>query len=383
MSSTPGIEARRTWLTGGVLLSALVGLLVGAYYAGAELRLYDWDPVGVVSVGEKDPVRREYAENLFDREIPLIGDLGHDGRFFIIQAMDPLFLDVEQHGQYLDRPTYRAQRMLYPTLASLARPFAGPQGVAWAMVGLNVLAFALGTAATAVVARQYSLSAWWGLAFALNPGVRFELDIDGGGAIAFALVMVGVALARRRETWPMVAALTAAVLAREVTLICAFGLALARGVGSPQRRLSIAGVPALSAAAWWAYVQARLGEVSDAQAVQELGLPFKGFLGALDLWIQEGELALLIGPFYMFLALIMIVRALRRWSILEMPAVGFAVVGLLLTRPVWFQYFDISRALIPLPTFFGLSLAASLFGRPPAIDSGAPGNVDSPVGAPS
>ena len=40
-----------------------------------------------------------------------------------------------------------------------------------------------------------------------------------------------------------------------------------------------------------------------------------------------------------------------------MPAAGFGLLALLLTRQVWFQHFDISRALSPLLTLFLLSLA--------------------------
>ena len=61
--------------------------------------------------------------------------------------MDPLFLNPDDHARFLDRPTYRSQRMLYPTLAGLARPLSGPDGVAWALAGLNVLAFGVGAGA--------------------------------------------------------------------------------------------------------------------------------------------------------------------------------------------------------------------------------------------
>jgi len=347
-----------------VVAVSILGLLMGAFYATAELVSYDWDPVGVVSIGEDEPEIAAYARELLGRDVPLTGGLGHDGRFFFIQAMDPLFLNPDEHARLLDRPTYRAQRMLYPSLAGLARPFLGTEAVPWAMVALNVVAFGVGTSATAFVARRYGASAWWGLAFALNPGVRFELDIAGGGATAFAAVMVAVALIHRRSTWPAAAALTVAVLAREVMLIGVVGLAFAKGVGSLRRRTTLVLSPVAAAGLWWIYVQGRLGDLPGGPGIQELGLPFKGFIGALDLWSGDPDLDLLIGPFYLILALLMIVRSLRRWTVLELPAAGFAALALVLTKPVWSNYFDISRALIALPTFFALSLAASISSGP-------------------
>ena len=349
-----------------VLVAAvsILGLLMGVFYAAAELASYDWDPVGVVSIGEDEPEIAAYARELLDRDVPLLGGLGHDGRFFFIQAMDPLFLNPDEHAHLLDRPTYRAQRMLYPSLAGSVRPFLGPEGVAWAMVVLNVVAFGVGTSATAFIAQRYGASPWWGLAFALNPGVRFELDIDGGGAVAFAAIMVAVALVHRRSTWPVAAALTVAVLAREVMLVCAFGLAFAKGIGSLRRRTALVLSPIAAAGSWWVYVRERLGDLPGGPGIQELGLPFKGFLGALDVWAGDPDMDLLIGPFFLILALLMIVRSLRRWTVLELPAAGFAALALVLTQPVWLNYFDISRALIPLPTFFALSLAVSISAGP-------------------
>ena len=39
-----------------VALVSLLGLLAGAFYAAVELSEYNWDPVGVISIGEDDPV---------------------------------------------------------------------------------------------------------------------------------------------------------------------------------------------------------------------------------------------------------------------------------------------------------------------------------------
>ena len=365
------IDARRprVWTTWSVVTIGLLGLVIGAYSAASQLRLHNWDPAGMVGVGVMDQPRIDYAEQMFGREIPLRSTIGHDGRFFLIQAMDPLFLDPDQHARFLDRPTYRSQRMLYPTLAGMARPFFGPDGVAWAMAGLNVLAFGVGAGATAVVARQYGAHAVWGLAFPLNPGVHFEMHIDGGGAVAFAALMVGVALLHRRDTWPAAMALTVAVLAREVMLLGVLGIALARRVGPVRRRVTLLAVPLAAAALWRVYVEVRLGQLPSGDTIQEIGIPFRGFAAAFERWLQEPDLSMLVGVFYLVASLIVILRALRLRTVLELPAAGFALLAPLLTQFVWLKFFDISRALIPIPTLLALSLAVSIFGRSDAVSS--------------
>ena len=212
----------------------------------------------------------------------------------------------------------------------------------------------------------------WGLAFPLNPGVLFEMHIDGGGAVAFAAVMVGVAMLRRRDTWPVALALTAAVLAREVMLVCVLGIALARRVGPLRRRVTLFVVPLAAAALWRLYVEVRLGQLPSGDTVQEIGIPFRGFAAAFERWMQEPDLSMLVGIFYLFASLIVILRALRLWTVLELPAAGFALLAPLLTEFVWLKFFDISRALIPIPTLLALSLAASIFGRSDRRSSRAP-----------
>jgi hypothetical protein len=360
MATDPDIRRSRRTL----IIVGLIGLLMGLVYASAELAPVDWDPAGVIGVGEEDAVRIQYAESIFGREIPLTETVGHDGRFFFIQAMDPLLLDPQRNAAFLDRPTYRSQRMLYPALAGLAGPL-GPDAVAWAMIAVNVAAFAVGTVGTARLAELFGLSTLWGLAFAFNPGVRFELDIAGAGVVAFAAVAWGLVYLKQGRARSAAVALALGVLAREVMIVAALGAALAKGIRTRRDRVMVVGVPAVAGAAWWGYVQVRAGDLASEAAVQEIGLPLQGFFGALRLWLEQPGIDFAMGLTYLVLAILMVVRAARRGSLLEMPAAGFGVLALLLTRQVWFRHFDISRALSPLLTLFLLSLAVSVFGRTP------------------
>jgi hypothetical protein len=357
----------------------VIGLAMGLIYAAAELAPVGWDPAGVIGVGEEDSIRIEYAESEFGREIPLSGTVGHDGRFFFIQSMDPLLLDPDSNAAFLDRPTYRSQRMIYPALVGLASPF-GPDAVAWAMIAVNVIAFCVGTIGTARLASSLGLSPWWGLTFAANPGVRFELGISGGGVVAFGAVVWALLFLQQKRIKPAVLAFAGAVLAREVMIVAAAGAALARGVGSRNERLKIFVIPAAVAAGWWVYVHWRVGGLASETTIQEIGIPFEGFIGAFKLWIQAPGIDMVMGITYLALSLLMVVRAVRKQTLIELPAAGFGLLAPLLTRQVWYRQFDISRAVTPVLTLFLLSLAVSLFGRRSLAPSVGPNALKSAAG---
>jgi len=83
--------------------------------------------------------------------------------------------------------------------------------------------------------------------------------------------------------------------------------------------------------------------------VQEFGPPFAGLLASVDQWLTDPvELAIilcLIG-----LMPVLVVRAMQRPNPLAWGALGFVVLAVFLTRQVWWNFFDISRAITPIMT---------------------------------
>lgn len=342
MRSRPGVVAGVS-LAIGVL--AVLRLLVVA----------DWDPTVFTAFGEEAFPTTEYAEEELGREVITRAAQGHDGKFFFVQANDPWLLEPERHAAVLDRPAYRAQRMLFPLLAGGVGLFT-PEAVLWAMPIVNVLMLALGSWMVAAIARKHGLSVWLGLGFALNIGLVSELFIDGAGITAFALAATGAwALEEER---PLVASLAfvGAVLTREVMLLFIGSLAffwLIRKRRAPWATT----LPAIALAGVWAlYVRQRVDIAADVDQVQEItAVPFTGVIEALTSGRAELIDYLVIG---VSLVLVFLVpyRAWRSNIYLTWGAAGFALLGPFLTTQVWQKSFDISRALAPLVTVFLLEL---------------------------
>ena len=329
-----------------VATTIAIGLLIIA----ASLLRHDGDIAGLIKFGGGDTValRTAHVEDVLDRDVATVGLLGHDGSMFFLQALDPLYLSPDEHAVYLDRPRYRAQRMLFPLVAGLGG-LLPPEAVLWSMGVINLAALVFGTLGTARVAQRLGGSPWLGLSFALNPGIIFEFDISGAGIVAFACAIWGTLAVMdgriRASVWWFVAA----VLAREVMLLYLAGVCCHRLFTTRRLPWALGGIPVLSTLAWMIYVRFRLASHDGVTEVQEFGPPFGGLLASVDQWLTDPvELAIilcLIG-----LMPVLVIRAVQRPNPLAWGALGFVVLAVFLTRQVWWNFFDISRAITPIMT---------------------------------
>lgn len=310
----------------------------------------DWDPTLLVAFGEESHANLAYAESLLG-EVDARPSLGHDGRFFFAQAIDPWLNDPETLRSVLDLPAYRTQRMLYPMLAGFFGIASAPI-VVWTLVALNIFSFGVGTWATALVARGMGASSAWGAAFVLNLGMISELLVSGGGVVALAAALVAVAALQRNRFGFAVVALAASVLSREVMLLSALGIALwlfRRG-----RRLDAAvaaAVPTAAVLAWAGYVRSRFGWEVGTEQVQGIGVPMKGVFEAVGVWRNE-PIDLAVGLLVISILVVFSLRAIQRDWLVGWMALGFVPLSLLLSRAVWLNYFDISRGVAPVITAF-------------------------------
>jgi len=339
------------------IVMGIVGALGATFMASRLLSEFDFDPTATVRFATLSPEQNAYAEELLGREIVVAPKAGHDGKFFFSQAMDPFLLEPDVHAVHLDRPTYRAQRMAYPTLASLGGLLPASATV-WGLIVVNVIAMAVGTAYTGLVAVQMGLSKWFGLAFLVNPAMIVTLNIDGGGVVAMAGMMAGVYYVMKDELVAATVALTVACLARETMLIAVFGLGLY--VLYTRRKVTWKFVvPVIAVAGWWFYVRLRLGGMLG-QDILALQFPFVGFTQAFQRWVStpDSTVDLLMGIVLLVVSFMILIRAVKTPTALSWAVAGFALLAILLSGPVWLKYFDSSRALAPVLTAYVLIVPA-------------------------
>lgn len=332
----------------------LIGLGVALLVVVRSLSAFGWDPSSFVRFGEDDPHLRGYAHMWLGEDVMLAPALGHDGKYFFMQAMDPFYLEPDTHAAFLDRPAYRAQRMVYPAMASLGG-LLEPEAIQWGLVVVNVLALAVGTYFTSRVAQEMGGAAWLGLAFALNPGLLFEVVIDGSGVVGAAALMAGIwCLMVRRMGWAVVS-LTVAALSRETMLLSVMGVIayyVWRDRKLPDVRLAF---PFVAVGGWWVYLRVRL-EAGATQDLQAVDLPFAGFIGALNRWMSAPDpgVDILMGFLILALCFVVLYRTFKAPTLLGAAVAGIALLGLLMSEPVWYRYFDSSRAVAPVFTAFVL-----------------------------
>lgn len=335
-----------------ILVLGILGVTVASFFAARLLWEFDWNPTTTIKFGEELPEQVDYAEAVLG-EVVVAQDAGHDGKFFFSQAMDPFYTEPDVHAVHLDRPTYRAQRMLYPTLASVGG-LLGPLATAWGLIAVNILAMGLGTVATGLVAREMGLSPWLGLAFLFNPGMIVSLNIDSADIVAVAMLMTAVYFAIRDRPVPTAVLLSFAALARETMLIAAVGL-IVYWYRQRSKIPKILFLPFAAVAGWWVFVHWRLHD-GLAQDTQAVGLPLQGFIEAARGWMTTPNSLpdAVIGCVLLFASIMIAVRALRRPTELGWAVAGFAGLALILSEPVWARYFDSTRALAPVLTAYVL-----------------------------
>lgn len=343
-------------------LVLVVALVLATLATVRLLAVSDWDPTAFTAFGEDAEEITAYAEQKLGREVITRPLQGHDGKFFFIQANDPLILEPETNAAILDHPIYRSQRMFFPLMAGGAGLFP-PSVIVWSLILINVVGLAVGSWAVGAIAIKHGASPWWGLAFLINVGLLSELYIDGAGILAFALACLG-ALALEEERPGLAGVLFAAsVLTREVMLAFVGFVALFWLVRKKAIPWLVAVPSVLAVVTWGLYLRSRVEAPPSSDPAGALTpIPFSGVLEAVTSGRAVITDYLVMGIFLVLLVLVPILA----WSsrvYLTWGAVGFAALAPFLTVFVWQKSFDISRALAPLVTAFLIEVAIAR-GRP-------------------
>ena len=197
-----------------------------------------WQVVGIFCIlylililvfNQGDPMSLVIVGTRFDPGIP-DGTMGYDGQFAWQIARAPL-----EGWQYIDKPAYRYQRILYPALAGLVS-FGQTALLPWVLPVINLVAITVGTFITEKILRHFKANIWYALVFGLNIGMVMALRLDLTEPVAFLFFQLG-ALMFFRERWvPSAGAFALAALGKEVTLILIAGFGLALFLRGPFRR---------------------------------------------------------------------------------------------------------------------------------------------------
>jgi hypothetical protein len=341
------------------ILVGLISLAVGLYISIPLLSGNDWDPSALIKFPEARPEQLGYGQRMLGDVVPAGGD-GHDGKYYFMQAMDPFYQHPDDHAYLLDRPSYRAQRMIYPTVAG-GFGLLPPLATAWSLWGVNMLALGIGGWLTARLALQMGISAWFGLAFVFNPGVLVSSIIDTAEVFAMVFFIASALMLTKRRYTAGAVFLSLAALSRETMIVAAVG-AIAYIWKTERKVPLVMGLPFLTSAIWWVFLRFQIGHLdSGVQDVAAIGLPFEGFYDAVVRWLSrpDSSVDMMFGLILLVVSLLIVKHAWRRPSLLGYMTAGFALIAVTMVVDVWKFYFDASRALAPVFTAYVLMVPAA------------------------
>ncbi len=333
----------------------LVGLFLAFVVVFSMLRGSGNDPLVFAALGYTDTETTPVIQEHLGRAGPVRAGVGHDGKYFLMQSWDPLYLDG-QYTEAMDDPLYRARRMLFPLLLG-AGGLLPDHLTPWSMAYGQVLILGLGTLGAAKVSQELGGSPWAGLAFVLNPGLWFEVVIGGAGVLALATAVWGTWNVQRGRLGQASIWLMLSVLTREVMLVYVAGLAVHHLLS--KRKLPIALVaPSIGGLLVWdVYLRLRLEPGAVVSSYRIVTWPFGGIMAASRTWADNGTIdrwtifgvIVLLGVFTASLP--------RLWklAVISGPA-AFLVLSVLLSELVWFHGFDISRAVSPVTTLLPIAV---------------------------
>jgi len=330
--------------------AVLAGVCVAVWFT-AIIADHGWNPSTLLAAGRDDtPVAGYITQNLGPNFIPQEA-WGHDGKFVFIRAHDPFLLNPGDRAALLDAPVYRSQRVLVPALVGTGAIF-GPWGVVWAFPVVMILAVMVGAWATAGLAEYFGRSAWWGVAFLVNPGLFYSYRRGNVDVVAVALLILGVHFVSRRQFRRAGLILVGAVLAKEVMILGAVGLTI-YSWREGRRALPVVLWPLVAGVGWGLYVRLRLGAPVSSVGADTVTAPFRGVWRVIGRGLGPDAVVAVV---ILGLVVVALVQAWRRPSPVAAAAVGFALLLPLLPEAVWGGYVDAWRTAAPI---MALQIAAA------------------------
>jgi hypothetical protein len=348
---------------------AAVGLAVGCLLLVLQFARLGWEPTAPFVVGTSWGLDEQLAaQHLQVRSTP--GN-GYDGQWFLGLAYDPLL--GQRLASSFDMPRYRAGRPLQ-AIAGWILAGGQPNAIPLALLAVGPLALAFGSAATGRLLAAAGRCRWWGLGFALIPGVAVGVTFATAEPLALALAALGLSLVLDGRPIAAGVAFASAALTKESYLVFAVAAAawLALGAGRSRRaRLTEAAAVVMPGALllglWWTYVAWRIpASVGDSHAAGAVGPPLAGWAHAMGLiiggqYVPDAPVgllgpALLVGS--LVAAAVAILVGLRRPTLLGRTGLLLGLYGLVLSGDLLGRFLSSMRVLAPTVFTAFLAVAA-------------------------
>jgi hypothetical protein len=336
----------------------LVVVVVAVIYAaviGLSVRHYGGNLSSLINLGQK--AGKEEPAGLRHHVVVFRNSDGYDGQTYYHVADDPF---LQQHAF---RDAFRYQRIGYPLVVwavSLGQRAWRPA----AMVGVNVVAVLVVAYLSSLILLMYGEGAniWWALACAVNPSLIIGVQADLAEPMSMALSLAGLLLYLRQRVGWTAAALAAALLTREVTILFVIPL-LAAEIGARRfgrvLALAMAVVPYL---VWQAVLWRTFREAAAGTSQDNFGLPFMGIRAVVaaarhaslrNALIHQGSV-LALAVLVCIALVVAAVLAWRRYDVILGGVLAHGTAALLAAPVIWIAYASAARVfggLFPLAVF--------------------------------
>ncbi len=256
------------------------------------------------------------------------GTTGYDGQFAYYIARDGA-----EAVPYIDGPTLRYQRILYP-LAARVLAFGSADLIPWTLIIVNVAAHSIGAALLTYLLVTYRVSPLTGLIYTFWVGAIFAVRLDLNEPLCFALALGAlVSYHHRRYRWTILL-LMLSTITKELGMIFAAGIAL-HAFSQGQRRWAVLFVaaPLLLFLTWWGIMRLWFGTFPTIYPAAKIHLiPLQG------LFREESRVEFILLAIWLGIpAVILFIAALRAiWRASSIP-LGAALVlmgaGFVLVMP--------------------------------------------------
>lgn len=255
-------NSRRAALRVGVLTLIFTSLLCGLVLVNN-----DFDPLNFAYIGTR------FSEGDPD------GTTGYDGQFVYFIARDGA-----EAVPYIDGPTLRYQRIIYP-LVGRVLALGIDDLVPWTLLAVNILAHSIGAGLVAYLLAGFGASPWGALLYTFWIGNLFAIRFSLTEPLCFALALAAIIAYQKEHYRWTIFLLILSTLTKELGAVITGGLAFHAALSRGQWRWAslIFGGPVLAFLAWWGVMRLWLGTLPTQYPAAKVHLiPLEGMFTVLQ-----------------------------------------------------------------------------------------------------